>query len=222
MSLYFVISCLGTLSIYSTYSAMECPVSLEINVQKHFHYIEVIFIPPYHSTVLHGPAWLRLRVSYLVVRQHLLRTHGRLLRALMKSFPRTSMFFPSWSLPSNGVAIHSKGCSMYPFIYSSSPACSVSILRSSIISCLLITKCLDTRSVIRSPSSAILASSVSSDSIHHLQGCRDVRIPGHLRRRPRRMRCWGVSDYLRAVTLVYRGPRRLLVLSSKESHRLSR
>jgi hypothetical protein len=169
---------------------MERPVSREINVQKHFHYTEVNFIPPYQSAVLHGPAWLRLRVSYLMVRQRLPRTRRHLLRVLRKSFPRTSVFFPSWSLPSNGVANRSEGCSVCPFICASSPVCYVSILRSSITSCLLITKCLDARSVIWSPSSAILVSSVSSDSIYpHPQGCRDVHIPGRLHRRPHQMRC---------------------------------
>jgi hypothetical protein len=105
-------------------------------------------------------------VSYLVVRQRFPQTRRRPLRALRKSFARTSVFFPSRSFPSNGLAIHSNGCSVCSFICASSRARSVSILRSSITSCLLITNCLDVCSVIQSPSSAILASSVSSDSIH--------------------------------------------------------
>jgi hypothetical protein len=137
-----------------------------MNVQKHFHYTKPNFILADHSAVLHGLAWPRLRGPHLVVCQRLPRTRCHALRALRKSLPHTSVFFPSWSLLSNSMAIRCKECNVCPFICASIHECSVSILRRSITSCLLIVKCLNAQSVIRRPSSAILASIVSAESIH--------------------------------------------------------
>ena len=116
-----------------------------------------------------------------MVCQRLPRTHRHPLQALRKSFPHTNMFFPSWSLPSNGLAIRSEGCNMCPFICTLTCTCSVSILQRSITSCLLITKCLDTWSVIQRLSLAILVSNISSNSIHsspsRLSSCMYFRPP---------------------------------------------
>jgi hypothetical protein len=60
ISPYFVFESLDTLSVYITDSAVECPVSQEIKVQKQFHYTELNVIPPYQSAVLHGRAWVRV------------------------------------------------------------------------------------------------------------------------------------------------------------------
>ena len=125
------------------------------------------FIEDTSNLVLHGLFLLRLRHACLALRQHLPLTHlcPHPLQELRKSFPWTSMFFPSRSFPSKGQAIPCEGCNVSPFISASIFACTISIFRRSIARCLLINKCLDAHSLSRLPRSAIV-SSVLVDSIH--------------------------------------------------------
>jgi hypothetical protein len=126
------------------------------------------FIEDTSNSVVHGLLLLQLRHARLTLRQRLplTRLRPRPLRELRKSFPRTSVFFPSRLFPLKGRAIPCEGCNVWPFISPSIFTCSVSIFHRSMARCLLINKCLDARSVSRRPRSAILVSSVSADSIH--------------------------------------------------------
>jgi hypothetical protein len=99
----------------------------------------------------------------------LTRLRQRPVRELRKSFPRTSVFFPSRLFLSKGQVIPCEGCNVLTSICTSIFACSVFIFHRSMARCLLITKCLDARSVSRHPRSTILVSSVSADSIHSSQ-----------------------------------------------------